>query len=69
MRPNDLLVPRSFSVLLNLLLDASINQKRPKGFEFIVVIYSEPYAVIEYEGVAVRRVAKEHASTIIFGTQ
>ena len=42
-------------------LEASLNQKGPKG-EFIVVIYSESYAVIEYEGVKLRREAKEHAA-------
>ena len=63
------MISSSFTVLLNLLLDASINQKRPKGFEFIVVIYSEPYAVIEYEGVKLRREAKEHVATRIFDAQ
>jgi hypothetical protein len=49
-------------------LEASLNQKGPKG-EFVVVIYSEPYAVIEYEGVKLRREAKEHAATRIFDAQ
>ena len=56
------------SGLTKSLLDASINQKGPKG-EFIVVIYSEPYAVIEYEGVKLRREAKEYAATRIFDAQ
>ena len=62
------MISSSFKVLLNLLLDTSLNQKGPKG-EFVVVIYSEPYAVIEYEGVKFRREAKEHAATRIFDAQ
>jgi hypothetical protein len=62
------MISSSFTVLLNLLLDASLNQKGPKG-EFVVVIYSEPYAVIEYEGLKLRREEKEHAATRIFDTQ
>ena len=41
----------------------------PKGLLRIIIIDIEPYSVIEYEGAAVRRVAKEHAATRIFGTQ
>ena len=62
------MISSSFTVLLNLLLDASLNQKGPKG-EFVVVIYSEPYAVIEYEGVKLRRESKKHAATRIFDAQ
>jgi hypothetical protein len=54
--------------LIKSFLKASLNQKGPKG-EFVVVIYSEPYAVIEYEGVKLRREAKEHAATRIFDAQ